>query len=235
MTDEKAAADAGTGQVEGVIIASEEGGVASVVAAAADDQGNAIIEGVVADDQGILAEGAIGISGDDAVLVARFASMDAAKQAYSTLVEAEAAGRLDIEGVLVANADAAGKINIVKMTDHHTRHGFAVGAVAGIVAGIIFPPSILASAVVLGAGGAGVGKLQNINQRNAVARDLASVLTPGSSGIVALVKLTEVEQVKQQIPQAEEVKAAPVSDETAAAVKEAAKASGSASSEAPAS
>jgi uncharacterized membrane protein len=201
------------------------------MAAAADDQGNAVIEGVVADDQGVLAEGAIGISGDNAIVVARFANIDASKHAYEALVNAEAAGRLDIEGVLVANADAEGKINIVKMTDHHTRHGFAVGAVAGVIVGIIFPPSIIASALVVGAGGAGVGKIQNINARNAVARDLASVLTPGSSGIVALVTLAQVEEVKKQIPEATAVKSAPVSDETAAAVKEAAKEAGSTQAE----
>ena len=231
MTEEKKAEATGTdapaGNIEGVVVASEQDGMTAVMAAAADDQGNAIIEGVVADDQGVLAEGAIGISGKDAVIVARFADMQASQVAYQRLIDAEIAGRLDIEGVLVANADDTGKINIVKMTDHHTRHGFKVGAVAGVIVGIIFPPSIIASALVVGAGGAAIGKIGNINARNAVARDLASVLTPGSSGIVALVTLEQVEQVKQAIPEATAVKSAPVSEETAAAVKEAAKEAGS--------
>ncbi len=221
MTDEK------TGNVEGFVAASEQDGITTVVGAAADDQGNAIVEGVVADDQGILAEGAIGISGENAVLVARFANMDAAKAAYEGLVDAEKSGALDIDGVLVANADAQGKINIVKMTDHHTRKGFLAGAVAGIVVGIIFPPSIIASALVVGAGGAAVGKIGNINARNETARDLASVLTPNSSGIIALVRLEQVDEVKEKLPEAEEVKAAPVSDETADAVKDAAAKAGS--------
>jgi uncharacterized membrane protein len=230
MTDKQSGSDITdptTGKVEGFVVASEQDGIATIVGGAADDQGNAVIEGVVADEQGVLAEGAIGVSGDDAILVARFADIDAAKQAYELVVAAEEAGNLDIEGVLVANADAEGKINIVKMTDHHTRKGFAIGAVAGVVVGIIFPPSIIASALVVGAGGAAVGKLGNLNARNATARDLASVLTPGSSGIIAVVKLAQVEAVKEKLPDAEEVKAAPVSDEAAAAVKDAAKASGS--------
>jgi uncharacterized membrane protein len=212
MTDKQTGADAltGPGEVEAVVVAAEEGGVASVVAAAADDKGHAFIGGVVADEEGVLAEGAIGISGNDAVVVAAFANMDAAKAAYGTLVEAERAGRLDIEGVLVANADAQGKIGIVKMTDHKTRNGFLAGAVAGAVVGLIFPPSLLASALVAGAGGAGVGKLRNVATRNAVAKDLASVLTPGSSGIVALVRLAEVEEVKREIPEATAVKSAPI-------------------------
>ena len=228
MTDKQSGeiTDPATGKVEGFVVASEQDGITSVVSGAADDQGNAVIEGVVADDAGVLAEGAIGVSGDNAIVVARFADVDAAKRAYELIVSAEKAGDLDIEGVLVANADAEGKINIVKMTDHHTRHGFAVGAVAGIVAGIIFPPSIIASALVVGAGGAAIGKLGNLNARNATARDLASVLTPGSSGIIALVKLAQIDQVSDDLIGAEEVKSAPVSDEAAEAVKEAAKAGG---------
>ena len=186
-----------------------------------------MIEGVVADEQGVLAEGAIGVSGrrrDPRREVRRHRRREAA---YELVVAAEQAGNLDIEGVLVANADAEGKINIVKMTDHHTRKGFAIGAVAGVVVGIIFPPSIIASALVVGAGGAAIGKLGNLNARNATARDLASVLTPGSSGIIAVVKLAQVDAVKEKLPDAEEVKAAPVSDEAAAAVKDAAKAGGS--------
>ena len=219
--------DPATGKVEGFVVAGEQDGITSVVAGAADDQGNAIVEGVVADDMGILAEGAIGISGDNAILVARFANVDAAKQAYGVLVEAEKSGALDIDGVLVANADAEGKINVVKMTDHHTKKGFLAGAVAGVVLGIIFPPSIIASALVVGTGGAAIGKLGNLNAKNQTARELADVLTPNSSGIIALVQLAQVEEVKEQLPEAAEVKAAPVSDEAAAAVKSAAEAAGS--------
>ncbi len=96
-----------------------------------------------------------------------------------------------------------------------------------MIAGIIFPPSIIASALVVGAGGAAIGKLGNLNARNATARDLASVLTPGSSGIIALVKLAQIDQVSDDLIGAEEVKSAPVSDEAAEVVKEAAKAGGS--------
>jgi uncharacterized membrane protein len=213
--------------IQGVIVATEDEGISSVVAAAADDQGNAIVEGAVADQYGVLAEGAVGISGDNAVLVARFADMDAATAAYQALTEAEAAGRLEIDGVLVANADQSGKVNIVKMTDHHTRKGFLAGAVAGIVVGIIFPPSIIGSALALGVAGGAVGKLQNVSGRSKTAQELSSVLTPGSSGIIAVGRLSKVEEVKKEIPAAEEVKAAPVSDETAKAVTEAAKEAGS--------
>ncbi len=62
--------------------------------------------------------------------------------------------------------------------------------------------------------------------KSEVADELASVIAPGTSGIVALVSITAVDAVKQTIPDAKVVKSAPVSDETAEAVKQAAKAGG---------
>ena len=181
---------------------------------------------VVGDEYGIKAEAAIAVQGKEAVLVARFADMDTAKMAYDALREAEARGSIDIDGVLVANADEQGKVHIQKMTDHTTRKGFAWGAVGGAVIGLIFPPTILVGAAAVGIAGAVVGKAGNVLKKSKVADELATVITPGTSGIVALVDINAVEKVTQAIPEASEVKAVPVDDETAEAVKQAAKAAG---------
>ena len=89
--------------------------------------------------------------------------------------------------MLVAKSDQGGNITIQKLTDHHTRRGLKWGIVAGVVAGIVFPPSILASAVVLGTAGAAVGKIGNVRQKAKVEKAVADVLTPGTSGILALI------------------------------------------------
>lgn len=181
---------------------------------------------VVGDEYGIQAEAAIAVQGTAALLVARFADMDTAKLAYDTLRDAEARGSIDIDGVLVANADEQGKVHIQKMTDHTTRNGFAWGAVGGAVIGLIFPPTILVGAAAVGIAGAVVGKAGNVLKKSKVADELATVIMPGTSGIVALVDINAVEAVTRAIPQASEVKAVPVDDETAEAVKQAAKAAG---------
>lgn len=209
------------------LVVESAGGVTSGVAMAASGD-KAMVAGILADEDGVVFEGAIGVEGRDAVIVAAFADEDLAKEAYHLLVAAEAADRLHIEGVLVASCDAEGKVGIVKMTDHKTRNGFLAGAVAGAVVGVIFPPSIIAGALWAGVGGAAIGKLRNLATRSSVAKELAAVLTPGSSGIIALARLAEVEQVTAELPKASAVKAAPVSEEVAAAVKEAAKEAGSA-------
>jgi len=183
--------------------------------------------GVVADDYGnVDAVAGIAVQGNQAVIVAQFADMDAAKAAYYALQDAEADRALDIAAVLVANADYQGKVHIQKMTDHKTRNGFLWGAVGGAVIGLSFPPTILAAAVGVGIAGAAVGKAGNVMMKSDVADELASVIAPGTSGIVALVNITAVDAVKQTIPDAKVVKSAPVDDETAAAVQQAAKAAG---------
>lgn len=187
--------------------------------------------GAVQDQYGnTVAEGGIAVQGNQALLVARFADMDAAGAAYDALRDAEAKRAIDIEGVLVVDSDYQGKISVRKMTDHHTRRGFAWGAVAGAALAIIFPPTILAGAALGGIVGAAAGKAGNIKTKSDVAKELADVITPGTSGIVAVVAITAIDAVKQTIPDAAEVKTVPVDDATAAAVNDAAK---SAQAEAP--
>jgi uncharacterized membrane protein len=183
---------------------------------------------VAADDAGVEAVAGIAVQGNQALIVAQFADMDAAKAAYYALIDAEGERALDIDGVLVVKADYQGKIDVEKMTDHKTRNGFLWGAVGGAVIGLIFPPAILASAVGWGIAGAAVGKVGHTMMKGAVADELAGVITPGTSGIIALVEITAVDAVKAEIPEAKVVKSAPVDDATAAAVKDAAKAAGDA-------
>ncbi len=184
---------------------------------------------VAGDDTGIDAVAGIAVQGNQALLVAQFADMDSAKNAYYALVDAEVKRAIDIQGVLVANADYQGKIHVQKMTDHTTRTGLKWGLIGGAIIGLIFPPTIIAGAVGVGIAGAAVGKVGNVLKKSDVADQLAGVITPGTSGIIALVNITAVDAVTQAIPDAKVVKSAPVDDATATAVVNAAKASGDAS------
>ncbi len=194
--------------------------------ATAPDEPTDVAVAAVTDDLGVEAIAGIAVQGSQALIVAQFADMDSAKNAYYALIDAEAKRAVDIDGVLVANADYQGKIHVQKMTDHKTRNGFLWGAVAGAAIGLIFPPTIIAGAVGVGIAGAAVGKAGNVLMKSEVADQLAGVITPGTSGIVALVSVAAVHAVEATIPDAKVVKSAPVSDEAAAAVKQAAQAGG---------
>jgi uncharacterized membrane protein len=190
-----------------------------------------VVSGQVADEKGVLAEGAIAAQGNHALIVARFADMNAAMAIYDRLLTAEIDGSLEIDGVLVAKADADGRIHIQKMTEHSTRKGLKWGIVGGVVAGIFLPATIIGGAVALGVAGAAAGKARNLYHRVEVEKELADVITAGTSGIMCLVSATAVEDVRLKMPEAQAVKSVPVDDETADAIKAAAAA---ADAEAPA-
>jgi uncharacterized membrane protein len=176
----------------------------------------------VADDKGVIAEAAIAVEGNHALIVARFADTKSAIAIYNELLAAEIDGSLEIDGVLVAKADADGRIHIQKMTEHSTRKGLKWGIVGGVVAGIFLPATIVAGAVTLGFAGAAAGKARNLYHRVEVEKELADVITPGTSGILCLVSATAVEDVRLKMPDAQEVKTVPVDAETTEAIKAAA-------------
>ena len=187
---------------------------------AADDV--VVVATQVADEKGVIAEAAIAAEGDHALIVARFADTKSAIAIYENLLLAEMDGSLHIDGVLVAKADADGRIHIQQMTEHSTRKGLKWGIVGGVVAGIFLPATIIGGAVALGFAGAAAGKARNLYHRVEVEKELTDVITPGTSGILCLVSATEVEDVRLKMPDAQEVKSVPVDEETAGAIKEAA-------------
>ena len=103
------------------------------------------------------------------LLVADFADTETAWDAYEALKSIEDGRTVAIEGVVVVKREADGKLEIQKATDHSTRSGMRWGLVGGIALGVIFPPSIIGSAVVLGAAGAGAGKVRNLHHRSELA------------------------------------------------------------------
>jgi uncharacterized membrane protein len=193
-----------------------------------------VVAAQVADDQGVLAEGAIAVQGDHALIVARFADQVSAAQMYDELVEMEVAQEIEIDGVLVVKADDKGQLHVQHMTDHSTRTGLKWGVVGGAVAAIFLPATIIGGAVAMGVLGATAGKARNLYHRVEVEKELADVITAGTSGILCLVSAAAVPEVTAKMPTAQEVKTVPVDGETAAAVKEAAVAAGDAAAGDPA-
>ncbi len=187
-----------------------------------------VVAGQIADSQGVIAEAAIAAEGDRALLVARFADPTLAMAAYDILLDAEIAEELEIDGVLVVKADDDGRLHIQKMTDHSTRKGLKWGIVGGVVAGIFLPATIIGGAIALGVAGAAAGKARNLYHRVEVEEELAGVITPGTSGILALVSGWAAEAIAKKMTNAQEVKTVPVDEETAGAIRAAAAAADSA-------
>jgi uncharacterized membrane protein len=117
--------------------------------------------------------------------IAAYSDESAAQQDWDGLKQLAKDKVITIDGLVLVSRDLDGKIH-VKDNAHEAGLGAAIGAVGGAIVGLIFPPSILAAAVVGGGIGAGAGAITDLIQKRNVKADLEEVLVPGSSGIVAL-------------------------------------------------
>lgn len=157
------------------------------------------------------------------LIVADFDDTEAAWEAYEFLKEVEDGATVEIEGVVVVKRDADGNLEVQKATDPSTRRGLGWGVVGGVVLGVIFPPSIIASAVVLGAGGAAVGKAREVHHKKEIAEQLQDAIDPGHSGLIALVSDPGEVKIRKAIEKANRVYESAVDKAVAADIKAAAK------------
>ncbi len=154
-----------------------------------------------------------------ALFVADFADEDAAWAAYEQLKDVEDETPLQVEGVLVVKRSLSGELEVQKVTDPSTRRGLGWGVVGGVVLGVLFPPSILGSAVVLGAAGAGIGKAREVHHRHELADELADAIDPGHSGLVALVSDPAAVKVQKALDKADRIVQKAVDEVLAADIK----------------
>jgi uncharacterized membrane protein len=137
------------------------------------------------------------------LLVADFADIGDAWTAYEALRAAEDGATVKIEGVVVVRRTEDGTVHVQEPTDHTTRRGLAWGAVGGALLGVFFPPAILGSAAVFGAGGAAVGGLRERHHRKELENQLATALAAGHSGLVALVSDPGAVRIRTALTRAE--------------------------------
>lgn len=176
-----------------------------------------------ADDSELTIDAVAVTDGAYALIVADFDDTDAAWEAYELLKSLEDGRTVEIEGVVVVTKNADGKLEVQKATDHSTRRGLGWGVVGGVVLGVIFPPSILASAAVLGVGGAAVGKARELHHKSELADELQDSIDPGHSGLIALVSDPGVVEIRKALDKANRIVESAVDKVEAEDLKAAAK------------
>jgi uncharacterized membrane protein len=160
---------------------------------------------------------------DDPVVlyIAAYDDPDAAKDDFAVLKELVKSGAIFVDvAVLVRRADD-GTITVDENA-HEVAAGSIVGAGAGLLLGLIFPPSIIAAGIVGGAVGAGVGGLVSHHRETEIKKDVEQILPAGSSGIVALFDVTWKPKVDETLSKASKVDSEEVDADSAKPVKDAA-------------
>ena len=153
--------------------------------------------------------------------IAAYMDADAARGDWDAIKQAASDDVIKVDGLVLVSRDADGKINVDD--DFHTaRKGAKWGAVGGAVIGLIFPPSLLASAAVGAGAGLGIGALKSHRDRKEIKADVEDALPPNSSGIVALFEEVWVADVDKALSHADKVTKNEVDADRATEVKEAA-------------
>jgi uncharacterized membrane protein len=162
----------------------------------------------------------IGLATDGAyyLIAGQFPTEADANAAYSELAEIERRTSLRIDGVVLASADANGKIKLHELTDHSTKTGLKWGIVGGAVIGVLFPPAILASAVGTGVIGSVLGKIRNVSHRGAVSDELAGIIQPNTTGLIVFAEDTAVVEIEKALSKAEQIVSREVDRQVAAEI-----------------
>jgi uncharacterized membrane protein len=161
--------------------------------------------------------------GATTLFVADFDDTDTAWEAYEALKSIEDGRTVAIDGVIVVKREDDGKLVIQKATDHSTKKGLKWGLIGGAALGLVFPPSIIGSAVALGAGGAALGKGRQLHHKRGLEKDLEFSVAAGHSGIVALVSDPGAVEIRKALATANAIVESAIDDVTAKDIKAIAK------------
>jgi uncharacterized membrane protein len=116
------------------------------------------------------------------IYIGTYPSEAAARDDYDVVKDLHAAGAIGTYDAAVVTKDAAGQVHVNK-DEMATRHGAWGGAAAGAVVGILFPPSIIGSALVGAAVGGVSGHLWRGMSRSDV-KEFGEIIDQGQAALI---------------------------------------------------
>ena len=149
------------------------------------------------------------------------AAFDTEQEAGATLKDfqsAHRAGAIDLIDAAVIVHTADDKVHFEETADPSGKKWAKRGAIAGGIAGLIFPPSIIASAAVGAAGGGVWGKVRDKGFKDEDLKDIGASLPPGTSAIIAIAEDRMLEQLERGLAGYERIARHAVSAEGGAVI-----------------
>ena len=131
------------------------------------------------------------------VFIATYQTEDGAEAALKDFRAMDREGSIELIDAAVAVHTPDGKVKIEETADPSGKTWGKRGAIAGGVVGLIFPPSIIAGALVGGAGGGIWGKIRDKGFKDEDLKAIGESLPPGSSAIIAIAEDRVVERLQR--------------------------------------
>ena len=152
------------------------------------------------------------------LFVAVFDSETEAKDMLRDFQQAKKAGSIDLIDAAVIVRKADGKVKIEETADPGAKKWAGRGAIAGGLLGLIFPPSIIGTALVGGGAGAIWGKIRDKGIPDSELKSIGDAMDPGTSAIIAIAQDRVVDQLEQGLKGYERITRHALSAEAAVAV-----------------
>jgi uncharacterized membrane protein len=152
------------------------------------------------------------------IFVASYGTEDGAAAASKDFRTAERSGAIDLIDAAVIVHTADGKVKLDETADPSGKKWAKRGAIAGGVAGLIFPPSIIVSAAVGGGAGGLWGKIRDKGFKDEDLKEIGNSLPPGTSAIIAVAEDRMVEQLERSLAGYQKIAKHAVSADAAALI-----------------
>jgi uncharacterized membrane protein len=152
------------------------------------------------------------------VFVAVYDDEVGAKQSLKDYEAMNREGSIDLIDAVVIVHTAEGKVKTEETADPSGKKWAKRGAIAGGLVGLIFPPSIIASAAVGGGAGGIWGKIRDKGFKDDDLKEIGESLEPGSSAIIAIAEDQVLDRLERGIEGYERIARHAVSAEAALAI-----------------
>ncbi len=152
------------------------------------------------------------------LFVASYGSEDEAAAALKAFQSAERSGAIDLIDAAVIVHTLDDKVKFDETADPSGKKWAKRGAIAGGIVGLIFPPSIIASAAVGGGAGGLWGKIRDKGFKDEDLREVGESLPPGSSAIIAVAQDRMIEQLQNGLAGYQKIARHVVSADAATAI-----------------
>jgi len=127
------------------------------------------------------------------LLAAVYADEDRARTICDMLEQMHRATTISLDDAVTVTKGSDGKLQIHETREVTTSKGAKRGAIAAGLFGLVFPPSLIVSAVAGGVLGGLWGKLRDTGIKTKAIKDLGDRLEPGKAAVVALVDQASVQ------------------------------------------
>jgi len=152
------------------------------------------------------------------VFVAAFPTEEEAGAALKDFRAMDREGSVNLIEAAVVVRKADGKVTFEETADPSGKKWAKRGAIAGGLVGLIFPPSIIATAAVGAAGGGIWGKVRDKGFQDADLKAIGDSLEPGTSAIIAIAEDRMIERLQRGLQGYQNIARHAVSAEAAAII-----------------